>query len=112
MDELTKFYKLLSDETRVRILMLLKEQNLCVCQLCGIMKETQPKISKHLAKLRDLNIIEDDRQKQFVFYSLSKDNDFYIETLENIKKRINDYPILKRDLENSTNPKCFIDTII
>jgi|SRR5690554_1192756 len=108
MNELTKFYKLLSDETRIRILMLLKNQKLCVCELCGIMEETQPKISKHLAKLRDLGIIKDERSEQFIFYSLSTNNKLYLKTLKNISENLSKYPVLKKDQERSKNAESFI----
>ena len=110
MNELTMFYKLLSDETRLRILILLKSKKLCVCQLSGIMEETQPKISKHLAKLRDLGIIADERREQFIFYSIKTDHSLYLKTLDDIIDRIDDYPILKRDLERSNDAACFINS--
>lgn len=108
MYDLTRFYKILSDETRIRILMLLKEQKLCVCQLCGIMEETQPKISKHLAKLRDIEIIIDERVEQYIFYSLNVNNSLYVKTLELINEKIDDYEILKKDRKRSINPECYI----
>jgi ArsR family transcriptional regulator len=107
MNELTKFYKLLSDETRIRILMLLKRHKLCVCELCGIMEETQPKISKHLAKLRDLEIIKDERQEQYIFYSLNTDNPLYLLTLNIIYDKLDQFPILKKDFERGKFPEKF-----
>ncbi len=108
MSELTKFFKLLSDETRLRILLLLKSQRLCVCELCGIMNESQPKVSKHLAKLRDLGIIDDERHEQFIFYSLKTNNKLYLRILDDILDSINDYPIVKEDIEKSENAERFI----
>lgn len=108
MKELTRFYKLLSDETRLRILLLLRKQKLCVCQLCGILEESQPKVSKHLAKLRDLDIISDERSEQYVFYYLSTDNSLYLKTLDNISENLDNYKILKKDCERAKNPECYI----
>lgn len=110
MNELTNFYKLLSDETRIRILLLLKHKKLCVCELCGIMNESQPKISKHLAKLRDLGLIKDERYEQFIFYTLKTNNSLYLKTLENILAKIDEYPILKRDLERSKDAERYINS--
>ena len=101
MKELTRFYKLLSDETRLRILLLLRKQKLCVCQLCGILEESQPKVSKQLAKLRDLDIISDERSEQYVFYYLSTDNSLYLKTLDNISENLDNYKILKKDCERA-----------
>ena len=64
-----QFFKLLSDETRVRCLMLImREQCLCVGDLTQALEESQPKISRHLAQLRSSGILVDVRQGQWVFY--------------------------------------------
>lgn len=110
LNDLTNFYKILSDETRIRILLLLKFKQLCVCELCGIMEESQPKISKHLAKLRDIGLIVDKRYQQFIFYSLRTDNSFYLSTINNLLEIIDEYPILKRDLERSKDAEKYIET--
>jgi ArsR family transcriptional regulator len=74
MLELLNIFKIMSDETRLRILLLLYHHDLCVCQLSGILDASQPKISKNLSKLRDLNIVHDERKEKFVYYSLNRDN--------------------------------------
>jgi len=99
MNKLTDFFKVLSDETRLRILVLLYHKKLCVCEMCGITEESQPKISKHLAKLRDMGFVKDERQEQFIFYDLNLDEQVYKEILEKIVDNINDYPELKSDIE-------------
>ena len=112
MDELTNFYKLLSDETRLRILMLLKQKPLCVCQLYGIMGESQPKISKHLGKLRDMGIIQSIRKEQFTYYSLKTDNVLYLETLNNIFEKVDNYPVLKKDFYKINDAESFLNSQI
>jgi len=67
-EELTKA---LSDQTRLRILILLtKVEELCVCQLTEALEMIQPKISRHLAVLREKEILLDQRKDQWIFYSL------------------------------------------
>ena len=56
MNKLLNYFKVLSDETRLRIMVLLFHNELCVCQLTGITGISQPNVSKHLAKLRDIGI--------------------------------------------------------
>ncbi|MCG7491464.1 metalloregulator ArsR/SmtB family transcription factor [Vibrio sp. Of14-4] len=69
-----QFFKLLSDETRVRCVLLIeREQCLSVGELTEALQESQPKISRHLAQLRSSGILVDIRQGQWVFYRLSKD---------------------------------------
>ncbi|WP_444993831.1 metalloregulator ArsR/SmtB family transcription factor [Aliikangiella sp. IMCC44359] len=72
MFEPTQFYKCLSDDTRLKILLLiLKERELCVCELTTALDEIQPKISRHLAYLKNSEILEDDRHGQWVYYRLN-----------------------------------------
>ncbi|MGF1752966.1 metalloregulator ArsR/SmtB family transcription factor [Vibrio makurazakiensis] len=67
-----QFFKLLSDETRVRCVMLIVRQEcLSVGELTQALQESQPKISRHLAQLRSAGIVTDVRQGQWVFYRLS-----------------------------------------
>lgn len=66
------FYKQLADETRLRALLLItQEEELCVCELVAALDESQPKISRHLAQLRKTGLLEDRRQGQWIFYRLS-----------------------------------------
>ncbi|MDN3608775.1 metalloregulator ArsR/SmtB family transcription factor [Vibrio ostreicida] len=69
-----QFFKLLSDETRVRCLLLIeREECLSVGELTKALLESQPKISRHLAQLRSNGILIDVRQGQWVFYRLASD---------------------------------------
>ena len=97
MNQLTNIFKLLSDETRLRILVLLYHQDLCVCQLGGILEVSQPKISKNLSKLRDMNLVLDERREKFVFYSLKTENAVLVNTLKYIIEELESYPLLVID---------------
>ncbi|NLQ19158.1 metalloregulator ArsR/SmtB family transcription factor [Marinomonas sp. M1K-6] len=68
-----QFYKCLADETRLRCMLLIHlEQELCVCELMQALDESQPKVSRHLAQLRNCGLLTDRRQGQWVFYSINK----------------------------------------
>ena len=72
--QLTQFTKILSDETRLRILMLLTQgDELCVCQLTAVLKLSQPKISRHLAIMREAKLLQDRKAGLWVFYRLNND---------------------------------------
>src|SRR5512147_1567730 len=59
----------LADGTRLRALVLLtRERSLCVCELTAALDVSQPKMSRHLAALRALDIVEDARMANRVFY--------------------------------------------
>ena len=109
MDNLIDFFKMLSDETRVRILVLLYHRKLCVCQLCGIMGETQPKISKHLAKLRDMGFVKDERKEQFIYYYLNLDNKLFEGVIKDIVGNIEGYDTLKKDIEKIDSAEEFLN---
>jgi len=67
----TDFLKQLSDETRLRSLMLmLAEGELCVCELTHALGLSQPKISRHLAQLRQVGLVQDRRAGQWIHYRL------------------------------------------
>lgn len=68
------FFKCLSDPTRLDILKLvIEKQNVCVCELTEQLELSQPKISRHLALLRNLAILQDERRGQWVYYALHPD---------------------------------------
>ena len=100
MEKLMNLFKVLSDETRMRILVLLYNKKLCVCQIQGILEESQPKISKHLGKLRDMGFVKDERQEQFIYYYIDKDNELLKEILENIILNSENYATVQKDLKN------------
>lgn len=67
----TELFKCLADETRVRMTLLIeREQELCVCELTCAMQQSQPKVSRHLALLRNSGLLADRRQGQWVYYRL------------------------------------------
>lgn len=73
MIESAQFFKCLSDETRLYACLLIQQEGeLCVCELMEALNESQPKISRHLAQLRNCGILDDTRRSQWVFYSIAK----------------------------------------
>lgn len=63
--------KALSDSTRARIVLLVvQERELCVCELTCALNDIQPKISRHLALLREAGLLADRRAGQWVYYRL------------------------------------------
>lgn len=67
-----QLFKLLADETRTIIILLLREAGeLCVCDLCAVTNQSQPKISRHIALLRDAGLVLDRREGKWIHYRLS-----------------------------------------
>ena len=62
-------FRMLADPTRLRILMLLQREGvLCVCELTHALNLSQPKISRHLAHLRESGLLRAERQGQWMYY--------------------------------------------
>ena len=70
----TKFFKSLTDEVRLRCLMLIQyEGELCVCEMMAALDDIQPKVSRHLALLRKNGLLVDRRQGQWMYYRINPD---------------------------------------
>jgi ArsR family transcriptional regulator len=78
--DLVQIYQCFSDRTRLRILHLLIQSPLCVCHFQTILDESQVKISKHLAYLRDKGIVEVERDQNWMVYSLPRKRALELET--------------------------------
>ena len=86
------FYKLLADDTRLKCLMLISaEEELCVCELMQALSLSQPKISRHLAQLREANFLTSRRQGKWVFYQINQSLPDWCQT------------ILETSLKNNAN---------
>ena len=68
-----QLFQLLSDETRLRSLLLMQQGELCVCELVHALGVIQPRVSRHLAALRDAGVVSDRRQGQWIYYRLHPD---------------------------------------
>lgn len=72
--KIAKVFKSLSDETRLRIINILLEENLCVCEIMDILGMTQSRISRHLGILKQVELIEEERKGKWVIYKIAKKN--------------------------------------
>jgi ArsR family transcriptional regulator len=69
-----EFFPALADPTRLRCLLLLAGKGeLCVCELTHALDESQPKISRHLATLREAGIVSDRREGLWIHYRINPD---------------------------------------
>lgn len=66
-----EIFQMLGDQTRLRALSLMQDAGeLCVCELVAALDLSQPKISRHLAALRDAGLLTSRRDAQWVFYHI------------------------------------------
>ena len=98
--DFVEVFKALGDENRVRILNLLVNQELCVCEIETVLNITQSNASRHLNKLKNAGIITCEKKSQWVHYMI--DNNFISENrllYEHIKSKMADNIQLSNDLE-------------
>ena len=69
------FFRALADRTRLRLLNLMRDQEVCVCYFVGILKMSQPKVSRHLAYLRRAGIASARRQGTWMHYRIAAPRD-------------------------------------
>ena len=82
LKKIIKILKALADESRIRMLALLKERNgLCVCEITEIIGLSQPTISSHLKKLQDAEIITYSKDGLWVNYSLDENMEKEVQQL-------------------------------
>jgi ArsR family transcriptional regulator len=78
--DLAEFFKIFGDTTRIRILYVLFQSEMCVCDIANILNMTQSAISHQLRTLKQMQLVKFRRQGKTVYYSLS---DGHIKTIIN-----------------------------
>ena len=69
--DMARFFLALSDKTRLRLLNLMGDDEICVCFFVEVLAELQPKISRHLAALRDAGIVAARREGKWMHYRIT-----------------------------------------
>ena len=100
MEQTVSMFKALSDKTRLRIVNLLLEGELCVCEVMQILCATQSKSSRHLAYLKNAGLVKHRRKRLWVYYSLtSPKNGVHRELLKAVRLSRNQNTLLRADLK-------------
>ncbi len=100
MEQLVQFFKALSDETRLRIMMLLTQGELCVCDLMFVLDEPQSKVSRHLAYLKYSGLTNSKRAGVWMHYSLKEPADDVQKVQINfLKEKLTHLPQFRTDRE-------------
>jgi ArsR family transcriptional regulator, arsenate/arsenite/antimonite-responsive transcriptional repressor len=73
--DLARFFAALADPTRLRLLNLMAGREVCVCYFVEILKQGQPKISRHLAYLRNAGIASARREGKWMHYRIQRPDD-------------------------------------
>lgn len=99
MEKLLDVLKSLSDETRLRILNLLYEKDLCVCDVMETLQISQAKASRHLIYLKNAGLVKDRKHAQWAYYALTRDERLsFLDIL--VRDNLRNLDLYKKDLEN------------
>jgi ArsR family transcriptional regulator, arsenate/arsenite/antimonite-responsive transcriptional repressor len=127
LSELEIFFMALADKTRLRLLNLMRDGEICVCFFTEVLEESQPKISRHLAYLRNAGLVEARRDGKWMHYRIiTPKNEIAAnilhETLESLRNKAdlqNDYMRLEAaccgisvpvTIEKAPKPNTFAET--
>lgn len=96
--DIIEILKALADETRLRILNIVKEGEFCVCDIENALHLNQSNASKHLNKLKSSKIIIATKKAQWVYYSINS-------------KILKDYLFINELIKNSLNEEIFFEDL-
>ena len=101
MEATIKMFKALSDETRLRIYLLLLQSELCVCELVNILNMEQSRISNSIRILKEEGLVDNRREGKWIIYTVNPEteNNRIIQGLKN------ELELPEQDLKNITKCK-------
>jgi ArsR family transcriptional regulator len=100
-------FKALADRTRLRLISLIGDSEVCVCFLVVILKISQPKISRHLAYLRRAGIVTSRREGKWMHYRLAEPPDEHAARIfREVRVSLSEHPELQRDREKLLQVCC------
>ncbi len=104
--ELPVLFKILGDDTRLRIIGLLLKDELCVCDIESVLEISQANASRHLGKMKSSGILSSRKKAQWIYYSINKklltEHPELIEALASELKRIKEF---KNDIKSLASLK-------
>ncbi len=97
MKECLRVMKALSDGSRLKILKMLEDRELCVCEIQALLALSQSTVSKHLKILEDAGLVDRRRDGQWVLYSLAgRERSVYAgEMLDRLRTWLDDDPEIR-----------------
>jgi ArsR family transcriptional regulator len=100
-------FKALADRTRLRLIGLIGDSEVCVCFLVVILKISQPKISRHLAYLRRARMVTARREGKWMHYRLTEPPDEHAARIfREVRAALSEHPELQRDREKLRQVCC------
>jgi ArsR family transcriptional regulator len=105
--DLARLFAALADPTRLRLLNLMAGREVCVCYFVEILKQGQPKVSRHLAYLRNAGIVSSRREGKWMHYSIQRPGDAAANAiLDRVLESIAERPEMQADAARLTHACC------
>lgn len=99
MDKLAQYFRALSEEIRLRIVMLLTHGELCVCDIMDVLGEPQSKISRHLSYLKHSGLVTGKRVGVWMHYMLTDTQDQTLDAqIAFMRERLSNLPPFREDM--------------
>jgi DNA-binding transcriptional ArsR family regulator len=99
LEDWSSCLRVLADPTRVRLLALLEREELTVAELASVTRLAQPRVSTHLARLKEARLVHDRRAGVSAYYRFSDDLDGAEAALWRALREGTDDPLLRQDAE-------------
>jgi ArsR family transcriptional regulator, arsenate/arsenite/antimonite-responsive transcriptional repressor len=110
LSEMETLFLALADKTRLRLLNLMREDEICVCYFTEVLGESQPKISRHLAYLRNAGIVSTRREGKWMHYSIEMPSNAYAaQVLKNTLEWLKAQDNMQEDLKKLEVVCCSVD---
>lgn len=104
---LDRIFRALGDPTRLRLLNLMAEQEICVCYFTEVIGAPQPKISRHLAYLRKAGIVAARREGKWMHYRLAARTSPHVASILNsVLDALKQDRELRRDCQRLNRARC------
>lgn len=110
LKEMETFFLALANKTRLRLLNLMRENEVCVCFFTEVLGESQPKISRHLAYLRNAGLVSARREGKWMHYKIEIPDNFYAaQILQNTLEGLREKDEMREDYEKLVNVCCAME---
>lgn len=108
--EMENLFLALSDKTRLRLLNLMREEEICVCFFTEVLGESQPKVSRHLAYLRNAGIVSARREGKWMHYGIEiPENRYAAKILQDTLDWLSSMSEMREDYEKLKEVCCAVE---
>ena len=110
LKEMETFFLALADKTRLRLLNLMRENEVCVCFFTEVLGESQPKISRHLAYLRNAGLVSARRDGKWMHYKIEIPANFHAaQILQSTLNGLKSKDEMREDYDKLVNVCCAVE---